>query len=55
MNAIGMLYKGKEAYEKALEFFRTIVQMEPQNGEAWGNLGKCSILDARTHGSTWLT
>ncbi|KAI6781838.1 General transcriptional corepressor-like protein [Emericellopsis cladophorae] len=44
MNAIGMLYKGKEAYEKALEFFRTIVQMEPQNGEAWGNLGHCYLM-----------
>lgn len=39
MNAIGMLLKGREAYDKALEFFRAIVQMEPGNGEAWGNLG----------------
>lgn len=40
MNAIGMLLKGREAYDKALEFFRAIVQIEPTNGEAWGNLGK---------------
>lgn len=40
MNAIGMLLKGREAYDKALEFFRAIVQLEPTNGEAWGNLGK---------------
>lgn len=39
MNAIGMLLKGREAYDKALEFFRAIVQIEPGNGEAWGNLG----------------
>lgn len=40
MNAIGMLLKGREQFEKALEFFRAIVQLEPANGEAWGNLGK---------------
>lgn len=40
MNAIGMLLKGREVYDKALEFFRAIVQLEPANGEAWGNLGK---------------
>ena len=39
MNAIGMLLKGREAFEKALEFFRAIVQLDPNNGEAWGNLG----------------
>lgn len=40
MNAIGLLLKGREQFEKALEFFRAIVQLEPTNGEAWGNLGK---------------
>lgn len=39
MNAIGMLLKGREAFEKALEFFRAIVQLDQNNGEAWGNLG----------------
>ena len=39
MNAIGMLLKGREAFDKALEFFRAIVQLEQNNGEAWGNLG----------------
>lgn len=40
MNAIGMLLKGREAFDKALEFFRAIVQLEQNNGEAWGNLGR---------------
>ncbi|KAL6855180.1 glucose repression mediator protein [Amphichorda felina] len=44
MNAIGMLLKGREAYDKALEFFRAIVQIEPGNGEAWGNLGHCYLM-----------
>ena len=39
MNALGMLLKGREAFDKALEYFRAIVQIEQNNGEAWGNLG----------------
>lgn len=39
MTAMGMLLKGREAFDKALEFFRAIVQIEQNNGEAWGNLG----------------
>lgn len=42
MNAIGVLLKGREAFEKALEFFRAIVQLDQNNGEAWGNLGMCA-------------
>jgi glucose repression mediator protein len=39
MSAIGMILKGRELYDKALEFFRAIVQIDQTNGEAWGNLG----------------
>ncbi|PFH62071.1 hypothetical protein XA68_15279 [Ophiocordyceps unilateralis] len=44
LNAIGMLLKGREAFDKALEFFRAIVQLEQNNGEAWGNLGHCYLM-----------
>lgn len=44
MNAIGMLLKGREAYDKALEFFRAITQLDQHNGEAWGNLGHCYLM-----------
>jgi glucose repression mediator protein len=44
MNAIGMLLKGREAFDKALEFFRTIVAIDNGNGEAWGNLGHCYLM-----------
>lgn len=44
LNAIGMLLKGREAFDKALEFFRTIVDMDRNNGEAWGNLGQYNTL-----------
>lgn len=39
MNAIGSLLKGREIFDKALDFFRAIVQLDANNGEAWGNLG----------------
>jgi tetratricopeptide (TPR) repeat protein len=42
MSAIGMILKGRELYDKALEFFRAIVQIDQTNGEAWGNLGMLS-------------
>lgn len=48
MNAIGMLLKGREAYDKALEYFRAITQLDQTNGEAWANLGE---LNARSSGS----
>ncbi|KAL6867952.1 hypothetical protein J3F83DRAFT_82544 [Trichoderma novae-zelandiae] len=44
MSAIGMLLKGREAFDKALEFFRAIVQLDQNNGEAWGNLGHCYLM-----------
>ncbi|KAG6077239.1 hypothetical protein E4U33_001401, partial [Claviceps sp. LM78 group G4] len=44
MNAIGMLLKGREAFDKALEYFRAIVQIDQNNGEAWGNLGHCYLM-----------
>ncbi|KAI5466869.1 hypothetical protein BGZ63DRAFT_398500 [Mariannaea sp. PMI_226] len=44
MNAIGMLLKGREAFDKALDFFRAIVQIDGNNGEAWGNLGHCYLM-----------
>jgi tetratricopeptide (TPR) repeat protein len=43
MNAIGLLLKTREAFDKALEFFRAIVQLDQNNGEAWGNLGRCTF------------
>ncbi|KAG6008203.1 hypothetical protein E4U21_004802 [Claviceps maximensis] len=44
LNGVGMLLKGREAFDKALEYFLAIVQLEPNNGEAWGNLGHCYLM-----------
>ena len=42
MNAIGMLLKGREAFDKALEFFRAIVQLSRTTAK----LGETSVCDA---------
>lgn len=48
LNAVGMLLKGREQFDKALEFFRLIVQLDQNNGEAWGNLGMSSKSSLRS-------
>ena len=48
LNAIGMLLKGREAFEKALGFFSAITQLDGNNGEAWGNLGKSPCLKSES-------
>jgi tetratricopeptide (TPR) repeat protein len=47
LNAIGMLLKGREAFDKALNYFRAITQLDANNGEAWGNLGKLTYVRLR--------
>jgi glucose repression mediator protein len=56
LNAIGMLLKGREAFDKALDYFRAITAIDQNNGEAWGNLGQLpfaasysSLLSANTY------
>jgi glucose repression mediator protein len=44
LNAIGMLLKGREAFDKALDYFRAITAIDQNNGEAWGNLGRLLLL-----------
>jgi glucose repression mediator protein len=44
LNAIGMLLKGREAFDKALDYFRAITAIDQNNGEAWGNLGHCYLM-----------
>ncbi|KAJ6439231.1 Histone-fold protein [Purpureocillium lavendulum] len=44
MNAIGKILMSREAFDKALQCFRAIVQLQQRNGEAWGNLGHCYLM-----------
>ena len=49
LNASGMLLQTREAFDKAVEFFRAIVGLEQVNGEAWGNLGTLRLFWRSVH------
>ena len=40
MNAISIVLRAREDFPKAAEFLHQIIKIDPNNGEAWGSLGK---------------
>lgn len=42
MNAISLILRTREDFPRAIEFLQDILKLEPNNGEAWGSLGKSS-------------
>jgi general transcriptional corepressor CYC8 len=44
LNAISTILRTKEDYPKAMEYLKKILQVEPANGDAWGNLGHCYLM-----------
>ena len=44
LNAISCILRTKEDYPKAMEYLKKILNGEPNNGEAWGNLGHCYLM-----------
>jgi general transcriptional corepressor CYC8 len=44
LNAIACILRTKEEYPKAMEYLKKILSGEPNNGEAWGNLGHCFLM-----------
>lgn len=41
MSAIAQILRTREQFPKAIEYLQTILKLDPQNGEAWSNLGTC--------------
>ncbi|KAI9485250.1 MAG: hypothetical protein EXX96DRAFT_544507 [Benjaminiella poitrasii] len=41
---IASLFRGKEQFEKAIEYFKRILAIQDNNGEAWGALGHCYLM-----------
>src|SRR5271154_2761186 len=39
MNAISQIYRAREKFPQAMEYLRSILKLEPTNGEVWGSLG----------------
>lgn len=46
MSAIAQILRTREQFPKAIEYLQTILKLDPQNGEAWSNLGTCFFLTA---------
>ena len=44
LNAISTILRTKEDYHKAMDSLKKILQVEPANGDAWGNLGHCYLM-----------
>lgn len=44
MNGISLILRTREEFAKAAEYLQHILKLEPNNGEAWGSLGKGSGL-----------
>ena len=43
MNAISLILRTREDFQKAVDYLQDILKLEPSNGEAWGSLGKSSL------------
>jgi general transcriptional corepressor CYC8 len=43
MNAISVVLRGREEFPKAAEFLQAALKLDPNNGEAWGSLGKLLV------------
>lgn len=47
MNAISLILRTREEFHKAVEYLQDILKLEPNNGEAWGSLGKPCLFHTR--------
>ena len=41
LTAIANLYRSREMFEKAVEYYQSILYINKQSGETWGSLGAC--------------
>jgi glucose repression mediator protein len=39
MNAISHILRAREKFPEAMEFLRSILKLDPNNGDVWGSLG----------------
>ena len=44
LSAISCTLRTQEKYPEAMEYLRKILNVEPANGEVWGNLGHCQLM-----------
>ncbi|KAI8875925.1 TPR-like protein [Backusella circina FSU 941] len=44
LSHIASLYRGREQFSKAVEFFKRILALQENHGESWGALGHCYLM-----------
>ncbi|KAJ2689848.1 glucose repression mediator protein [Coemansia spiralis] len=44
LSLIANIYRGREDFEKAVEYFQRIVNIDSTNGETWGAIGNCYLM-----------
>lgn len=40
LNAVASIARGRDDFDKAIEYFQRILNANPENGEVWGSMGK---------------
>jgi tetratricopeptide (TPR) repeat protein len=54
MQGIACILRTKDAFPQAVEYLRTILKVDPANGDVWGSLGKSKACNLRTTVLTYL-
>ncbi|KAJ2910127.1 glucose repression mediator protein [Coemansia aciculifera] len=44
LSQIANIYRGREEFDKAVEYFQRIVNIDSTNGETWGAIGNCYLM-----------
>lgn len=44
MQGIACILRTKDAFPQAVEYLRTILKVDPANGDVWGSLGHCYLM-----------
>ncbi|CAG8557301.1 15525_t:CDS:10 [Acaulospora colombiana] len=44
LSSIAALYRGREQFPRAVEYFQRIINIDQNNGEIWGALGHCYLM-----------
>lgn len=39
LNAVASIARGRDDFDKAIEYFQRILNANPENGEVWGSMG----------------
>lgn len=43
LNAVASIMRGRDNFDKAIEYFQRILNIKQDNGEVWGSMGECGV------------